>query len=444
MSFVNESTPVTAVPELELFSKAPVQTSIESTFLEEIRPINQLNTGGHIEFNITNGNNEFIRLNETTLSIKFKVKLSKSDGSAIVASDWNSVSIVNNFLHSLWSQVDLLISNVQTTVSLHTYPFRCYNETILGSTDWSRKTHLKNVGFVADKMDEKDTPQASRQHYIKYKTGGTDLTIGRVCSLEGKLHLDLFFQPRVLLGGTPLKIRLVPNKSEFYFKTNDDKIIPRIEFLDIHLNVMKSRVSDELLLAHMRALSISSAKYPIVRSQVKTFTIDKGVTSRNLENVINGQLPRRIYLSFISNEAFGGSYTKNPFYYDSYNINSIACFVNGEQFPRRAYTPDFSSDDYTRELTELYRISGQLNNEVRMMIDRNTYDKGFTIFAFNLSQDLSDGYNSAGYNNITKSGVLRFEIQFAKQLETTINAIVHCEFDNLLSIPEDRSVYMDY
>ena len=215
MSFVNESTPVTAVPELELFSKAPVQTSIESTFLEEIRPINQLNTGGHIEFNITNGNNEFIRLNETTLSIKFKVKLSKSDGSAIVASDWNSVSIVNNFLHSLWSQVDLLISNVQTTVSLHTYPFRCYNETILGSTDWSRKTHLKNVGFVADKMDEKDTPQASRQHYIKYKTGGTDLTIGRVCSLEGKLHLDLFFQPRVLLGGTPLKIRLVPNKSEF-------------------------------------------------------------------------------------------------------------------------------------------------------------------------------------------------------------------------------------
>jgi len=50
MNLVNEGSPVTAVPELDFYSKTPVQVSIEKTYVEEIRPLVPLNTGGHIEF----------------------------------------------------------------------------------------------------------------------------------------------------------------------------------------------------------------------------------------------------------------------------------------------------------------------------------------------------------------------------------------------------------
>ncbi len=60
----------------------------------------------------------------------------------------------------------------------------------------------------------------------------------------------------------------------------------------------------------------SPAKYPIERVEVRSMTINAGVTGKPLENVINGVLPRRIYLYFLTNEAFNGSYETNPFILD--------------------------------------------------------------------------------------------------------------------------------
>lgn len=446
MSLVNEKSPVTAIPELDFYTKAPVQTSIESTYSEEIRPIAQLNTGGHIEFNIHNGHNEYIRLKETTLYIKFRVKLSKTDNTPIVALDWNKVSIVNNFLHSLWSQIDLTIGDSQTTSSIQTYPYRAYFETLLGSTEQGRLTFLHASGYSKDDMSNSgNMVNTNRQSRINHKASEGELSTGRICEMEGKLHLDLFFQPRLMIGGTKIKVKLVPNRPEFYFMTAaNSKLSPRIEFLDVHLNIMKSRISDEIQIAQIQAMNISPVKYIINRSEVRTVTIDRNATNRSIENVVNGQLPRRVYIAFTSNDAYGGNFEKNPYVFHHYHINSIACFLNGQQFPSKAYTPDFDNDLYMREYLELFRASEQFDNDARMPITFSEYKHSYTIFAFNLSQDLSQGYNSAGYVNIPKEGVLRFEIRFNQALDTTINALIFCEFDNQISIAEDRNAFMDY
>ena len=445
MSLVNENSPVIAVPELDIFAKSPVQTSIESTISEQIRPLAQLNTGGHIDFIINNAYNEYVKLKETTLYVKFRVKLSRTDTAPVSAGDWNRVSVVNNLLHSLWSQIDMSIGDSQTTSALQTYPYRAYFETILGSTEQSRKTHLQSVLFIPDDLSStlKDFPQTNKQKYINHLTNDP-ITNGRVCELEGKLHLDLFMQHRTLIGGTKLRIKLVPNRPEFYFMCSDRKLVPRIEFEEIHLNIIKAKISEDVVLGQLHALNISPAKYILNRSEVRSFTIDRGVTNRSIENVINGQLPRRVYVAFASNDGFGGSFEKNPYFFHHYHINSIACYLNGDQFPRKAYTPDFDNDTYMREFVELYRVSGQLDNDSRMMIDKDGFKHGYTVFAFNLSQDLSPGYPSVGYVNVPKEGVMRFEIHFSRPLDTNINAIVYCEFDNQLNISEDRNAFMDY
>jgi hypothetical protein len=442
MSLINEKTSVIAVPELDIFVTPPCQTSIEKTFMQEIRPVSLLNTGGHIEFLINTDYLDYLRLNETTLHAKFRVSLTKKDKSVITNADWVQVSMTNNILHSLWSQVDLYIENVQTTVSLQTYPYRSYFETILYSNNQSRKTYLPCEGYFDD--EEPENFKALTKKYQLISKSANDVNVSSIIDLTGKLHLDIMQQPNYLMNSMRLKLILIPHKPEFIFYTHDANIIPKIEFQELYITVYKSRVNEELYLAHQRAIEYGPAKYPITRSEVRSVTIDKGVSSRNLENVVNGQLPRRVFIAFVENDAFTGAFTKNAFNFANFNISSLACYVNGDQYPKRAYKPNFSENLYTREYLDLLNTISQYNNDVKTVITKDKFKNGFTIFGFDLARDLSDGYHQTGYVDIPRNGVLRFEIQFGEQLTTTINAIIYCEFDNMITVNGDRNVFIDF
>ena len=444
MSLVDDKTAVTALPSLDFFAKTFAQDTYNYTYSDSIRPIAQLNSGPHIEFQINTAENEYIRLKDTTLYIKFLVKLAKSDNSAIAAEDWGKVSVCNNLLHSLWSQIDLSIGETNTCVSLQTYSYRAYFDTILGSTEQGRKTFLKLSGFLAEELSDatKDLPNAKFANNIKWKSGDKDK--GRVCELIGKLHLDLMLQHRDLLGNCKIKLKLIQNRPEFYFITNDEKLLPSIHFEDVQLRLLKSKANQDIINAHNVTLDIGLIKYIINRTEVRTFSIDKDITTKTLENVIIGQIPRRIYVAFVENSARSGSFKQNPFFFGNFNLSSIVCFVNGTPYPKDSYKPDYKNDIYATELTELYRNSEQFNNEVRTLITPENYKNGYNIYSFNISQDYSQGYNSCGYTSVPKNGVLRFEITFSEKLSKTIDALVYCEFDNLISLGPERSAIMDY
>ena len=441
MNLVNEGSPVTAVPELDLYSKAPVQVSIEKSYIEEVRPLAPLNTGGHVEFIINNSLNEYVRLKDTTLYGRFHVELHKTTGN-ISDADWKKVHIVNNFMHSLWSQIDLSIGDAQTSLSLQTYPYKAYIETILGSTQHSRRTYL--AGAIYNEDSPTNTSNDDRQRNIYVSLNSANSAMGKSCEFEGKLHLDLFQQHRSMIGGTKIKLKLIPHHPEFYFMINDDKLVPKVVFDELYLNVTKFKVADEVLLAQLKAINVAPVKYILDRVEVRSVTIDSGATSRNIENVVNGRLPRRVYIGFVGNDAYTGSFTTNPYNFENCSINYIGCFVNGEPIPHRAYTPDFTNDKYMREFINLYKVSEQFDNESRMLITKDKFKLGYTLFAFNLSQDFSQGYNSAGYVNLPRDGILRFEIKFATATTKIYNAIIYCEFDSQISIPEERNAIMDY
>ena len=124
---------------------------------------------------------------------------------------------------------------------------------------------------------------------------------------------------------------------------SDEKLIPRVEFTEMALNVVRAKVNPEIIAAHQKRLEITPARYPLTRSDVRTTTINSGTLNTTLENVINGQLPRRVLIAFVSNEALNGSFKKNPFYFYHYDLNYLSCFLNGDQYSRRAFQPDFQN-----------------------------------------------------------------------------------------------------
>ena len=82
---------------------------------------------GSIEFDITSSGDDYIDFANSYLYAR--AQIIRANGTALEAA--GTVGPVNNFLHSLFSQVDLSLNGTMITSSTNTYPYRAYIENLL-------------------------------------------------------------------------------------------------------------------------------------------------------------------------------------------------------------------------------------------------------------------------------------------------------------------------
>ncbi|KYN17311.1 Uncharacterized protein F54H12.2 [Trachymyrmex cornetzi] len=119
-------------------------------------------------------------------------------------------------------------------------------------------------------------------------------------------------------------------------------------------------------------------------------------------------------------------------------------YADGIQIPSRSLQPNFSKDEplYVEAYHTIFSGTGIHFLNEGNSISRDDYANGYTLFAFDLTPDLSA--NCAGHWNLVKHGSLRLEVRFEKALSVTINCIVYAEFDNVLEIDSSRQVIVDF
>jgi len=205
MSLITENTPVVGLRELDLWVTPSVQTSIESTISEEVRPVTQLNSGGYHTFLIDIPPNEVLRANETTLTIRGRVCYNNIQNGIVL--DLDKIKLTNNTLHSLFADCYIIWQGIQLTKNLSTLPYKNYINTLIHSTESSRNSYLKCAGF--DKEDPNNPLDNYSSALISPDTNETDSSKGKIFEFEGKLDLDLFNHHKYLIGGTRLKLVLV-------------------------------------------------------------------------------------------------------------------------------------------------------------------------------------------------------------------------------------------
>ena len=136
MAFVHRQSCEGLKSELDLFALPPTQTSIDDGRWVEHQPLTSLDSGGPIEFMLPGTRDAYLDLANTYLLIRAKVF--RGDGTAADT----QVAPVNNWLHSLFSQVDVYINDTLVTPSSNTYPFCAYVETLLSYGTEAKKTQL--------------------------------------------------------------------------------------------------------------------------------------------------------------------------------------------------------------------------------------------------------------------------------------------------------------
>src|SRR5882757_2129160 len=114
----------------------------------------------------------------------------------------------------------------------------------------------------------------------------------------GKIHIPMFEQNKAIIGGCNFTLKLIPNDPSFYMMCKTDIRVTNVEFLEACLYLHRSKISRPVLEGHNKALQIATAKYALRESFVVPITVNKGTMDTILDNVHNGQLPNRAFVTF--------------------------------------------------------------------------------------------------------------------------------------------------
>jgi hypothetical protein len=370
-----------------------------------------------------------------------RVKITRANGENLDAAD--TVGPVNNFLHSLFSQVDVSLNGTLITSSTNTYPYRAYIENLLSYGPAAKQSQLTAGLFYKDKAGKMDKPNplveddGERNDGLARRT--SFIARSREVDMIGRIHSDIFFQQRYMLNEVNTRIKLTRSKDTFCMMATGDQAF-KLKITAAALFIRKVKISPSVYLAHAKTLEVGFAKYPIRRVICKSFTVPAGYLDASQEKLFSGQLPSRLIIGCVDNRAFNGDLTRNPFNFQHFSVREISVYLDGQLHGIKPLTLDFAHSQYVTSFMSLFNGTGKENQDEGNDIDRSDFANGYALYAFDLSPDLSEDEHF----NLTRQGAVRVDMKFGVALPHTVTVVVYAEFENIIEIDRSRNVVFDF
>ena len=408
--------------QLNLFTKTPSDTSLKSKEWIEYKPTNQINDTSAINFSITAQSSAYVDLKSSVLNVK--LRLTNGDGTpmneAIVA------GLVNTPLHSIFRQVDVTFQQTPLSHSGNNYPYKAYIDTILKTNENVQKGELTSQLFYKDVGPDTDDAKTGPNSGLFNRSLATKG--GKVVDLEGSLLIDVFQQPKLLLNGVSIGIKLWPSLDSFRLITDTIKADLKVQIVDASFRLCVQRIDGGLMMAHEKMIKMEPAIYPYLKSDIKTTSIASGQYSFSVDDVFQGLVPCKLIVGLVSSAAYMGDYRKNTFSFRDYDCSSMGFYVDGQSYPSQPLRPNYEANQYI----DSYRTLTTFRKDVN--INRYDYTEGYCLYVLEV-----DPYYSF---NIKRKGHCRLEMKFAKPLPESVTLILYATFPDILHIDASRSVFV--
>lgn len=433
MAYLNDKFRDIGQPDaLSLFTLPPNQVAVEKIYFNECRPVSSYSVEDTpIEISIPGQGNEYMDLRRSRLYMKCKIV--KADGTALQTDE--KTGIINLPLQTLWSQIDVYMNNKLVSLNTSHYPWKAYFKQILSSGGDTTTSQLQSqLYFIDDDTMDDPNPVSGTNGGLLNRYGITKLS--REFDLEGPLYEDVFRINKYILNGVNLHLKLFRNKAPFVIMSGETTPAYKLQILDISFKACMIKVDSGVLINHAEILKDHTAKYSLTRTEVKMNTCPSGSGSFIWQNVWTNNLPSKAFFAFVKQTAVNGNYTKNPFNFMNV-AEEVALYVNGESLPSRPLKIDTGvNQNYVSAFVNLFEVAEKWNKDAGLEITRETFGKGYTIYAFSLAPcDLGDEYL-----NLIRQGNIRFEVKFSAATTETLNCIAYAEFPALIEIDHSRDI----
>ena len=480
MSYVHPYSKRCEKSEVNLFSVPPTQLSLEKGRWIDYRPLSSVETPDSAITFLIAGTDEYLDLSKTILYVEGKI-LKGDDDTPLSGGGQTNVAPVNNFLHSLFKQVDVYLNGKQVTPAMGTYAYRSYIETLLNYDVSAKKSQLSSALYFKDtarhmdgngalpqqmSVKVKNTAKSDAEEEIKVTIPGTGnqgfanrhkfIENGIQFVLSGPIFSDVFMSDRLLLNMLNLKVVLNRSPNTFcLMDTNvgNPKLNPKVKLTDVVLRIRKVKVDQAINDATEITLKQTPALYPIRRVECKILTIPNGLPSVRQDNIFSGVIPKSFVFGLVNVDASNGTYDKNPYNFAHFGVHTVSLTANGEEIPFKQLTLKYLKDDdgkvdpatdtevdFIQAYNTLFSGTGKIYANTGLDITREEYPGGYALYAFDLTPDMC---NTTDYFNAVQRGSLSVAITFGKTHKDAIAMVCYGDFENVIRIDSERNVIYD-
>ena len=331
------------------YSAMDYAKNFSSYYDQQIHPLvaPNLNQENSIHtFEIGSENNPYmINLQQMYCNIDWRVV--RRDGTPL--DDTDKVSIVNNFSHSLFEQIDVSINGVQISDHARSTHFRSVLTNKLSICKEIKETHLKCDYYFDDPKNSKIN--ITNESFAPGDNNGEHGIKERSAVIKNSKIQNSYFRPqfdlttceRDLPGNTVLRLVFTLASSDFLLLHTAEKKY-KVEIIKFEMEVARYKPPANIEKT-IETKKKSGLFLPFTRTTVRKREVHVGIHDLILPRIIEGdQLPHMIIIVPLQNyQLFSAD--KNPYCWKSHNISKFSLLLNGSSKPLQPLEVTTKSED---------------------------------------------------------------------------------------------------
>lgn len=227
------------------------------------------------------------------------------------------------------------------------------------------------------------------------------------------------------------------SKDSFALMNFGTNSIANIIIEDAVLYVRRCFIHPAVLKAHEDGIQKHNAIYPVQKQQCSSYVVNSGVLSDSREIIVSSDRPKLIVVGMVSNKAFNGDFSLNPFNFQHFGLSSITLYKNGEPIPFPTQDMDYSKGLYMKPYMQSIQSLEMYTKNISHGITPEDFAGGSNLYVYNLTPDLNF---SGNISQVFEQCNLRLDLKFKSALTESINVVIYTIYDSSLEIDSEYRI----
>lgn len=263
----------------------------------------------------------------------------------------------------------------------------------------------------------------------------------RIVQLLAPIHTTLFTQDRFLVSNMDVNLLLKRNSDKFCLLNFSVAANPVIKLHKLEWFVEAVDILPSVAISLEKTLHTHTAKYPIVRDDVKVVRLSEGTTESGPTEVFGGQMPIYIIIGFLDPKALIGHYKFSPFNFQHFNVTEAQIVAGNRLIPYTKLEMDYGAYKFSRTYHYFLENLGLSGGDKSIDISMLKYVFGNCLYVFDLTPE---GAHDASTFSLIRDGSITTNFRFKDPIPAGgIDMMLYAAYQGLAEINSFRNYHDD-